>query len=214
MVNPLFGVAEPRDDGSCAIAAMEPGQIPAVGEILSRAFRDNALNRAVIASEDPERRLDANRHGMRALLPVAREFGRVLTASSDGALSGALLSSPPDRYPLPAPGWLPRLRCLVGQGWRVARRWGDVFDELHWLHPCEPHWYLATLGVDPDHQRRGVGTALLDTWLVEVDRDGLPAYLETDSAANLAFYGRAGFAVVNQIELLGVGVFCLERPPH
>lgn len=194
------------------MAPLAKAELAPVAEILARAFRDNALNRAVIASNDPNRRLSSNRYGMFGLLPIARSFGYVATAKSGGILSGALVSSPPNRFPLPPPAWLPRLRCLVGQGWRVARRWGDVFDALQQLHPIEPHWYLATLGVDPSQQRRGVGAALLEAWLAGVDRSGLPAYLETDGASNVAFYQRAGFRVVNETEILGVPVWCMDRP--
>lgn len=194
------------------MAPLEHAESARVAEILACAFRDNALNRAVIASNDPDRRLKSNRHGMQGLLPVARSYGCVLAAKSGGVLAGALVSSPPDRYPLPPPAWLPRLRCWIGQGWRVARRWGDVFEALQLLHPVEPHWYLATLGVDPSQQRHGVGAALLEAWLAEVDRGGLPAYLETDRSSNIAFYQRAGFRVTNPTEILGIPVWCMLRP--
>ena len=35
------------------------------------------------------------------------------------------------------------------------------------MHPLEPHWYLAVIGIAPEHQRRGNGAALLaalDNW--------------------------------------------------
>jgi len=180
-------------------------------ELLARAFRDNALNRAVVASPDPDRRTRSNRYGIVGVIPVARRVGVVLAAKSDGTLSGVLVSSPPNRFPLPpSPLWT-RLRSLVGQGWRVARCWGDVFEALQLLHPVEPHWYLSTLGVEPSHQRSGVGTALLDAWLRVVDRSAHPAYLETDSESNVAFYRRAGFEVSNQTEIMGVAVWCMLR---
>ncbi len=194
------------------MAPLEKAELAQVADILARAFRDNALNRAAIASDDPKRRTSSNRYGMLALLPVAHGLGCVLTAKSGRILSGALVSSPPDCFPLPEAAWWPRLRCLIGQGWRVAQRWGDAYDALLALRPIEPHWYLATLGVDPLQQRRGVGAALLEAWLIGVDRSGLSAYLETDGASNVAFYQRAGFQVANEIEVLGVAVWCMSRP--
>ncbi len=100
----------------------------------------------------------------------------------------------------------------MGQGWRVARRWGKVFEELELLHPLEPHWYLGTLGIDPPEQGQGLGGALLGQWLQNVDREGAPAYLETDREDNLAFYERAGFRVQGEIAILGVPVWCMRRP--
>ena len=96
----------------------------------------------------------------------------------------------------------------------MARRWGEVFDALLEVHPVEPHWYLATLGVAPAHQRLGVGSALLDVWLEEVDRSGLMAYLETDEAENIAFYERAGFRLSNETEVQGVAIWCMRRTAH
>ena len=194
-----------------SVASLRESEISLAIEALAKAFRDNALNRAVIRSDDPERRLRSNRHGMRSLLPVAIVYGRVLVASCEGSLAGALVASPPNAFPLPPPGWVPRLRGLMAQGWQVTRRWSEVFDALELLHPMEPHWYLGTLGVDPDRQSRGVGTALLSRWLAEVDRGGMPAYLETDSEGNVGFYQRLGFAVESEVSVLGVPVWTMCR---
>ncbi len=185
-------------------------RVAAVG-VLARAFRDNPLNVAVIGA-NARRRVHCNAHGMRALLPMAQKHGCVLAARAEsGALLGALVATPPRAYPLPAPPLGRRLLCLLGQGVRVARHWECVFHALERLHPLEPHWYLGTLGIDPPHQGRGVGAVLLGDWLGRVDRDGAPAYLETDARANVSFYERQGFAVEEQLELLGVPVWRMQR---
>jgi len=105
------------------------------------------------------------------------------------------------------------LRCLIRQGWRVARRWEAVFEAFAALHPVEPHWYLATLGVVASARRRGMGAALLSRWLAEVDRDAVPAYLETDSEVNVRFYERAGFSLEGEISILGVRAWRMKRAP-
>lgn len=68
------------------------------------------------------------------------------------------------------------------------------------LHPHEPHWYLPLIGVDPAHQGRGIGSALLRHALQRADRDGLPAYLEATTERNKALYERHGFEVVGVIQ--------------
>ncbi|GAB2672322.1 GNAT family N-acetyltransferase [Saccharopolyspora gloriosae] len=71
-------------------------------------------------------------------------------------------------------------------------------------HPLEAHWYLSLIGVVPDHQRTGVGTAALAASLREYDRAGLPTYLEASSLASRALYSRLGFADLGgPIELPG-----------
>jgi hypothetical protein len=114
-----------------------------VASLLARAFRDNPLNVAVIGGT-AERRLRVNLHGMRALLPTAARWARVAAADRSGRMLGALIATPPLCYPVP-PAPLPsRIRCLLGQGPGVTRRWAAVFRALDALHPREPHWYLAT----------------------------------------------------------------------
>ena len=165
----------------------------------------------MIRSTDPERCRRVNAHGMRALLPVAIERGLVQVARSDSAIVGALVSTPPYTYPLPAPPILSRLKCLLGQGWSVSVRWGQAFAALDAEHPAEPHWYLSTLGVDPTRQREGFGAQLLRSWLENVDRDGEASYLETDTEENVQFYSRAGFELVGELDVLGARIWRMWR---
>ena len=194
------------------VAALATGDRNLAAHLLARAFRDNPLNVAVIGEGAPERRVRANRHSVRALIPVACRHGRVLGARCDGRLAGVLIATPPYFYPLPPPPLGARLRSLVGQGPRVSRRWREVFEALSAVHPVEPHHYLGTLGVDPPLQRRGVGAALLAGWLAEVDRDRCCAYLETDLPENVAFYERAGFDVEGELAIFGARVWRMRRP--
>lgn len=195
------------------ITPLSEADRPSAVEALARAFRDNPLNLAVIRSRDPAVRMRCNVHGMRVLLPVAQARGLVLAAKVDGRLAGALVAATPFGYPLPAPAPAARIRCLLGQGWSVARRWGRVFEALHAVHPLEPMGYLGTLGVDPALQARGVGTALLNRWLAGLDRKAIGAYLETDRVENLAFYRRAGFEVVGETRVQGVVIWRMQRAP-
>jgi ribosomal protein S18 acetylase RimI-like enzyme len=184
----------------------------AVAEVLARAFRDNALNRAVIGAR-AARRLRANRIGMRTHLPPAERTGRLFVArEASGAVAGALVAAPPFGWPFPPARPWPRLRCALVQGLRVTTRWARVAEALHREHLPGPHWYLATLGVAPAHQRRGLGGALVAGFLDAVDEDAAPAYLETDAPGNVRFYERAGFRVQREIRILGVPVWLMERP--
>ena len=203
-----------NDLSAASIRLFADSQLQPLVDVLARAFCSNPLNRAVVRSDDPERCFRSNRHSMRTLLPMARLHGQVLVATLDGGeVAGGLVASPPSRFPLPPPPLLAGLRCLIRQGWRVARRWEAVFEAFEALHPVEPHWHLGTLGVVASARRRGMGAALLSRWLAGVDRDGVPAYLETDSEWNIRFYERAGFSLEGEISVLGVRAWRLKRPP-
>ncbi len=200
--------------GAESIAPLADSQLQQTVDALARAFCSNPLTRAVVRSDDPDRCFCSNRHSMRTLLTTARLHGQVLVATLDGgAVAGGLVASPPGRFPLPPPSLVGGLRCLIRQGWQVARRWEAVFEAFEAFHPVEPHWYLGTLGVVASARRRGMGTALLSRWLAGVDRDGVPAYLETDSEWNIRFYERAGFSLEGETSVLGVRAWRMKRTP-
>ncbi len=161
---------------------------------------------------DVARRRAFNRRGMRVLLPSALRHGVVLAARRACEPEGVLIANPPGRYPFPRPGLGAIARAMLTQGPRVLARWATVFRTLDDGHPTGPHWYLATLGVREDARRRGLGRSLLDAFTARVDAGGLPAWVETDRERNVHFYEGAGFRFVRRVEVLGVPVFCLERP--
>jgi ribosomal protein S18 acetylase RimI-like enzyme len=202
-----------NDLSAASIAPLADSQLHQTIDVLARAFCSNPLNRAVVRSNDPNRCFRSNRHGMRTLLPVARQHGQVLVTTLDGEVAGGLVASPPGRFPLPPPPLVGGLRCRIRPGWQVARRWEVVFEAFGALHPVEPHWYLGTLGVVASARRRGMGAALLSRWLAGVDRDGMPAYLETDSERNIRFYERAGFSLEGETSVLGVRTWRMKRAP-
>jgi GNAT superfamily N-acetyltransferase len=61
--------------------------------------------------------------------------------------------------------------------------------------PDGPHRFLGSMGVSTARQREGLGSAVLRPVLEELDRDEIPACLETSTVGNVAFYGRLGFTV-------------------
>ncbi len=76
-----------------------------------------------------------------------------------------------------------------------------VFEQMGRYHPSEPHWYLPLIGVDPLHQGKGHGSALLQHALLQCDRDHVPAYLESTNPANIPLYERHGFEVLATIQV-------------
>ncbi len=52
-----------------------------------------------------------------------------------------------------------------------------IFEQMAMYHPTEPHWYLPLIGVDPAHQGKGHGDALMAYALARCDHDHAPAYL-------------------------------------
>lgn len=79
---------------------------------------------------------------------------------------------------------------------------GQRMEELMDSHrPREPHWYLETLSIAPEAQRKGYGSALLAPGLRLCDEQGMPAYLETQREANIPYYRRFGWELTDEISI-------------
>ncbi len=75
-----------------------------------------------------------------------------------------------------------------------------IMQQMMAFHPHEPHWYLPLIGIDPQHQGKGLGGTLLDHALALSDRDGVPAYLESSNPRNIGLYERHGFERLGRIQ--------------
>ena len=75
-----------------------------------------------------------------------------------------------------------------------------VFEQMAKYHPSVPHWYLPVIGVDPAHQGKGHGDALMTYALQQCDRTHVPAYLESTNPRNIPLYRRHGFEVLGTIQ--------------
>ncbi len=70
---------------------------------------------------------------------------------------------------------------------------------VHPAFPTSPFWYLGVLGTHPDSTGRRWGQAVMSAGLRRAAADGLPAFLETSNPANVEFYRRAGWEVVQTL---------------
>jgi ribosomal protein S18 acetylase RimI-like enzyme len=77
---------------------------------------------------------------------------------------------------------------------------GAIFEQMAKHHPKEPHWYLPLIAVDPAHQGRGIGNALMRHALEQIDRERAPAYLESSNPRNISLYRRHGFEEIGTIQ--------------
>ncbi|KAJ7191856.1 hypothetical protein GGX14DRAFT_32079 [Mycena pura] len=57
-------------------------------------------------------------------------------------------------------------------------------------------WHLQTLGVDPEYQRQGVATRLVNAIVEKARPSGTPLCLEVETELNLKIYSRMGFELM------------------
>ena len=184
-------------------------------EVLARAFHDDPLQKYVFPDEEARQRLSAAHFG--AALRYGVQFGTVNAVTG----SGAVIALPPGETDVTAEraeqGGLAQLPDLIGA--EAASRFFGVMGSagpMHHKHAPMPHWYVMVLGVIPEAQGTGLGRDLLQSVFAEADPGRLPVYLETTRAANIAFYGHMGFAVVEQYRepASGLDVWGFLRPPR
>lgn len=107
----------------------------------------------------------------------------------------------------------PVVPYVLGRATPRALRFLSVMEKAH---AKEPHWYLATLGTEPAHQSRGVGSSMLAPVLARCDEEGIPAWLESSNPRNVPFYYRQGFEVAEEVPLRSGGpvLTVMRREPR
>lgn len=199
---------------------MSDAQANAATVTLARSFHDDPLFNFLIP--DPLSQARAALTFMGSAIADALPFGEiwVARAETDGALAAVAAWLPPGRYPRGA--W--RETRYISRDMRSVVRLGNRFLPGTRLQTAMqrthrrvgvPHWYLMLLGADPVFRRRGAGTALLQPVLARCDRDGVPAYLETQKEENVPWYHRFGFEVMEQITVRAAPpMWAMRREPR
>ena len=83
----------------------------------------------------------------------------------------------------------------------LRAKFAALGEVMHAHIPADEHWYLNVLATHPDWQRQGYGAAIIAPVAEICRRDGLPLYLETQTAANVAYYRHLGFEVRSEFDL-------------
>ena len=183
--------------------------IPVMAEMLARAFHDDPIVDWVFQDERRRPKYTRRFFAGRARVLIGQ---REIYLADDGA--AAAMWARPDEWRDPPFQAFKELAILTpGVGRRSARVMRGLI-QVESRHPKPPHWYLAVLGTEPRRQGEGLATALLQQVLDDCDRDEVPAYLETGTERNVAFYTRHGFKVSEEFRLPnGPPIWLMWRDP-
>jgi len=165
-----------------------------VARLLDSAFQDDPVSGWIFPGEDERRTIHPRL--MAAFVDIVLAEGRV-DVTEDGAACALWL-------PVPAEsthghddqdGFAQLREALDPDNERIeliGRLTADV-------HPSgRAHEYLWMIGVAPERQGEGLGTALIGAVLERCDRETVPAYLEASSARSRVLYERLGFELVER----------------
>ncbi|KAI1486660.1 acyl-CoA N-acyltransferase [Biscogniauxia mediterranea] len=84
---------------------------------------------------------------------------------------------------------------------RCLRILGPMWDVREQLFGNRHHIYLHALAVHPDHQRRGVGSLLVQQGIQIAEQFGLPIYTESSQPA-IHLYKSLGFEQLTHVRLI------------
>jgi len=165
----------------------DEADLDVLSQVIADAFFDLAPSQWLIT--DPGIRGRIFPRYFRLYLEHALTHGTVHTTPSRTAAAlwvpgGQDTTGPPD-------GYAERLAALTSPWTSRFLAFDEALDRHH---PTGiPHQHLAILAVHPDHQGRGIGTALLQAWHATLDDAGTPAYLEASSPRTRGLYLAHGY---------------------
>jgi amino acid transporter/GNAT superfamily N-acetyltransferase len=159
-----------------------------VSTVLSEAFLTGDIADWLVPNIEDRRRIYP-RYWSMAVEHALTGAGEVYAG---GDLSGVAVwypavYGPPNAEPQ---DFLQRLRAICGP---YTGRFLAFHQALDAVHPLMPHQYLAFVSVLPSVQGRGIGTALIQHRLRDLDNAAMPVYLEATNRRNLALYVHLGF---------------------
>jgi ribosomal protein S18 acetylase RimI-like enzyme len=173
-------------------------------DILSRSFNDNqSVNYIVKQGSKREFRL---KELMAYSFDICYQYGKVYL--SDNNAGCALVLYPDKKSAIKTIPLDLRLifKCIgIENAGKAMKREGLIKKQ----YPSEPIYYLWFIGVLPDHQHNGTGTALLTSLMDDARQQSKPIYLETSTIKNISWYQNFGFNVYHELDF-GYKLFMLK----
>lgn len=183
--------------------------------VLVSAYRDNPLLHYIVPDDASDSLLNwfigtGVRYGM--------QYGEVYTTTE---VNGAAIWFTPDHPAVTVWGMFRSGMFLTPfrLGAHAFNRLTDYMSHIARIRRAtvpQPHWYLCELGVDPERQGKGIGSALIRPVLDRADTECLPCYCETCTERAVAFYGKHGFRVAHVVDVPigGPRFWALKREPR
>lgn len=159
--------------------------VPQVAGLIAVAFHDLPQSRWLVGSELLREPMLARNMAMWVGHALIHGHVEVI----DRVAAAVWFNLEHDPIPLP-PGYERQLDIDCG-GYASRFQTFDLTLGKH--HPQAPHHHLAMLAVHPEHQRRGLGAALLRHHQDKLDTAGIPAFLEASTPESVGLYNRHGY---------------------
>ena len=168
-----------------------------VVDILSRSFDDNqSINYIVKQDSKRKERIEGL---MEYCFKVCLAKGQIFISDNDK--SCALILHPEKKMGAIKEMLLELKLAINGIG--VIRSFKVLKREklIKQNQPKEPFYYLWLIGVAPDTQGKGIGSALIEEVFQKYNKGTRPFYLETSVVKNISWYEKYGFKIYKELDL-------------
>lgn len=181
------------------LTSLSNDQLKLASEVLSNAFHEDPVFSKLIPN---------NKERYKTLIKIFKfqikyclKHGVVLSTSN---LKGISLWYPPENVFISI--WKSiknsSLSLIFKIKWKnlhLLRKNDDFSEDLHKKLIPDPHWYLSTIGIDPKHQGKGIGSRMLSFMINHIAKDHKTIFLETNSEKNVKLYKRFGFRILHKV---------------
>lgn len=168
-----------------------------VVDILTKSFNTNQSVNYIVKQD--EKRMKRIRALMDYSFEVCYMFGDVFLSNDEKACALVLY---PDRKKTTLQSILLDAKLIVScVGVKNIKRTLDRESKIKKIQPKEKMYYLWFIGVAPENQNAGIGTALLKEVISDSEFQERPIYLETSTLKNLPWYKNQGFRVYHELDL-------------
>lgn len=180
---------------------------PLVLEILSRSFDENKSVNHVV-KQDAFRK-DRIKALMSYSFDVCFDYGEIWISNDREGCALVLYTDRKKTTPASIRQDLQLVFKAIGisRTFKVLKRESSIKKN----HPEDKFMYLWFVGVNPDAQKKGVGSSILGNIIAMSLKEGRPIYLETSVMRNLPWYKKFGFEVYKELDL-GYTLYLLRRP--
>lgn len=198
------------------ITKLDPNKKKKAADVLAAAFFNYPM--FTFYFPDSKRRARYLAWYLGGVLDCALRYGEVYTTPE---IDGVIFTLPPGHTRISTWEFIQNgfLRTPFIMGFRNYVRSSNcetfVGDTHEKVMNDRPHYYLWGIVVDPKHQQKGIGSALLKPLILKADSEKKPIYLETHDERNVEYYQRMGFALACSeiIPKYGLKIWCMVREP-